>query len=116
MRRILFILFLAPLLLQAQLDEDYEYDRVFIWGPNKNTNGGVIGSLVFKWSRSMGNDWFRTFGFELSNVKHNKETRVTSATGQTFIIGKTNYLYALRLQYGRDKLLFRKEYSFIRRR
>lgn len=103
------ILLLAPLISSAQLDEDYEYDREFIWGPNKNTNGGTIGSLVFKWSRTMGNDVFRTFGFELSNVKHNKEVRVTSQTGQTFIIGKSNYLYALRLQYGRDKLLFRKD-------
>ncbi|MEQ9230805.1 MAG: hypothetical protein RIF46_08975 [Cyclobacteriaceae bacterium] len=109
MKKSLFALFLAPLLCFAQLDEDYEYDKEFIWGINKNTNGGVLGSLVFKWSRSMGNDVYRTFGFELSNVKHPKETRTTSQTGQTFIIGKTNYLYTIRLQYGRDKLLFRKD-------
>ena len=109
MRKVLFFVICLPLFAFAQLDEDYEYTREFIWGPNKNTNGGVIGSLVFKWSRSMGDDWFRTFGFELTNVKHNKEKRVTSQTGQTFIIGKTNYLYAIRLQYGRDKLLFRKD-------
>jgi hypothetical protein len=109
MKKILFTLLFAPLLVFGQLDEDYEYDKEFIWGINKNTNGGLIGSLVFKWSRGMGNDVYRTFGFELSNVKHPKETRVQSNTGQSFIIGKTNYLYTIRLQYGRDKLLFRKD-------
>lgn len=109
MKKLSFILLLAPTLLFGQLDEDYEYTKEFIWGPNRNTRGGLIGSLVFKWSRSMGNDWFRTFGFELSNVKHNKEQRITSQTGQTFIYGKSNYLYVIRLQYGRDKLLFRKD-------
>ena len=109
MKKAFFLIFLIPLLLQAQLDEDYEYEREFVWGPNKNTNGGLIGSLVFKWSRSTGDDWFRTFGFELSNVKHRKEKKLTRETGKSFIIGKTNYLYTLRLQYGREKLLFRKD-------
>lgn len=109
MKKVFCILFILPSMAFGQLDEDYEYDREFIWGPNKNTNGGIIGSLVFKWSRKMDNDVFRTFGFELSNVKHNKETRVATQTGQTFIPGKTNYLYVIRLQYGRDKLLFRKD-------
>lgn len=109
MKKILFTLLFVPLLVFGQLDEDYEYDKEFIWGVNKNTNGGMIGSIVFKWSRSKGNDVYGTFGFELSNVKHPKESRFQSNTGQTFIIGKTNYLYAIRLQYGRDKLLFRKD-------
>lgn len=109
MKKLFFILLILPLLACAQLDEDYEYDREFVWGPNKNTNGGTIGSLVFKWSRSIGNDWFRTFGFELSNVKHAKETKIPGLTGQSYILGKTNYLYVLRLQYGREKLLFRKD-------
>jgi len=105
---LLFVLF-APMVSLAQLDEDYEYDKEFVWGPNKNTNGGMIGSLTFKWSRSIGNDFYRTIGFELSNVKHQKENRVIGLTGQGFIYGKSNYLYAMRLQYGREKLLFRKD-------
>lgn len=93
----------------AQLDDDYEYDKEFIWGPNKNSNGGTIGGLVFRWSRSMGNDIYRTFGFELSNVHHPKEYRYPSVNGSTYIFGKSNYLYSIRLQYGRDKILFRKD-------
>lgn len=109
MRRIFTLVLFVPVVLFAQLDEDYEYDKEFIWGINKNTNGGVLGGLVFKWSRSTGNDFYRTFGFELSNVKHPKETRLIGQSGQGFILGKSNYLYTIRLQYGREKLLFRKD-------
>jgi hypothetical protein len=106
---VLLLLVLFPLFSFGQLDEDYEYDKEFVWGPNKNTNGGVIGGLGFKWSRSIGNDVYRTIGFELSNVKHPKEARVVGLSGQTYIYGKSNYLYAIRIQYGREKLLYRKD-------
>lgn len=100
---------MLPLLGFAQLDEDYEYKKEFVWGPNKNTNGGIIGGLGFKWSRSIGNDFYRTIGFEIANVKHPKETRVNTISGQSFTPGKSNYLYSIRIQYGREKLLFRKD-------
>jgi hypothetical protein len=45
----------------------------------------------------------------LANVKHPKETRVTNIEGQGFILGKSNYLYPIRIQYGRERLLFRKD-------
>jgi len=109
MKHLLLLVFFVPACCLAQLDEDYEYDKEFVWGPNKNTNGGLIGSLTFKWARSVGSDFYRTIGFEVSNVKHQKENRVIGLTGQGFIFGKSNYLYALRLQYGREKLLFRKD-------
>ena len=108
--KILLILFLLlPTLTFGQLDEDYEYSKEFVWGPNKNTNGGLIGGIGFKWSRAVGNDVYRTIGFEIANVKHPKETRVTNFEGQGFILGKSNYLYPIRIQYGREKLLFRKD-------
>ena len=52
---------------------------------------------------------YRTLGLELINVKHPKEVRYNSVlTGNLFIWGKTNYLYAIRFQYGRDYIMFRK--------
>jgi hypothetical protein len=43
------------------------------------------------------------------NVKHPQEVRQNSErTGNFFIYGKSNYLYALRFQYGRDLILFKK--------
>lgn len=99
-----------PLFLSAQLfeGEDYKYNYEIIWGLNKNTNGGLIGGLMSRYSRSRGTDLYETFGVEFSNVKHPSEVRLPSEQGQFFTYGKTNYLYSVRLQYGREKLMFKK--------
>lgn len=110
MKRILFLLLIiSSFASSAQFDDDYEYNKEFIWGPSKNSNGGLIGGIVFRWAQSVGNDTYRTIGFELSNVHHPKEYRYPSVNGSTFIFGKSNYLYAIRLQYGHDKILFKKD-------
>lgn len=107
---IIFFVVIVPLVSEAQLfdGEEYEYNSEIIWGVNKNTNGGLIGGFMARYSRSKGEDTYETFGLELSNVKHPSESRYVGIQGQTFIYGKSNYLYAIRLQYGREKLLFRK--------
>ncbi|UXX80173.1 hypothetical protein N7E81_03540 [Reichenbachiella carrageenanivorans] len=92
----------------AQSSGQYEYTKEFIWGVNKNTNGGLIGGFVMKFSSAISETQFRTIGFELMNVKHPKEFRRNSVAGNPFIYGKSNYLYAIRAQYGRDFILFRK--------
>lgn len=93
----------------AQTQDSYEYNSEFIWGINKNTSSGIIGGLVFKKSRKLNDYMFETFGLELINVRHPQEVRKTSlASGNFFIYGKSNYLYAIRLQYGRDFVLFQK--------
>lgn len=95
--------------LYAQTQDSYEYQSEFTWGVNKNTSGGLIGGLVFKKSRKTSERIFETFGLELMNVKHPQEVRRNSlTTGNFFIYGKMNYLYAVRLQYGRDIVLFKK--------
>lgn len=95
--------------VHAQDTEDYEYTREFIWGVNKNTNSGFIGGLVLKFSQAITPTKFQTFGLEIVNVKHPKELRTTaSTTGNTFILGKSNYLYSIRGQYGREFILFKK--------
>lgn len=92
----------------AQTQDSYEYQSEFTWGINKNTSGGLIGGLVFKKARKINDRMFETYGLELMNVKHPQERRRASSTGNSFIFGKLNYLYAVRLQYGRDLLLFKK--------
>ncbi len=106
----LFLVLLAPIMASAQLFEgdEYEYNSEWIWGLNKNSNGGFIGGLVLRYARSVGDDLYETFGLELSNVKHPSESRYIGSQGQGFSYGKTNYLYAIRMQYGREKLVFRK--------
>jgi len=105
---LLIISFLSINVSHAQEGGDYEYGSEFIWGVTKATNSGLIGGLVFKYSKAVTKRSYQSFGLELVNIKHPKEERYYSVTGNTFIWGKQNYLYSARLQYGRDWIFFRK--------
>lgn len=110
-KKFLFLLFLIGVSVvgQAQTQDSYEYQSEFIWGINKNTYGGLIGGFVFKKARKVSEKTLETFGLEIMNVKHPQEVRRNSErTGNFFIFAKSNYLYALRFQYGRDFILFQK--------
>jgi hypothetical protein len=107
----LLLLLIIPisLQLQAQESEDYEYNGEFVWGINKNTRGGLIGGFILKKSNRISENQFQTYGLELMNVKHPKETRISNPlNGNSFIWGKQNYLYSIRLQYGREQTVFKK--------
>lgn len=92
----------------AQTQDSYDYNSEFTWGINKNSFGGLIGGFTFKKARRLNSKVFETYGLELMNVKNPHEVRVQAGGGSYFIYGKTNYLYAIRLQYGRDIVLFTK--------
>lgn len=107
----MFLLVLVTRLfsVDAQTLDSYEYNSEFTWGINKNSSGGLIGGFTFKKAKKRSDRILETYGFEIMNVKHAQEVRRNSAyTGNYFIYGKSNYLYALRLQYGRDFILFTK--------
>ncbi len=87
---------------------NYEYDKEILFGLNKNTNGGLIGGIVFKSGTRITDSQFSFWGIELSNVKNPKEARYNTALGNSFIFGKSNYLYAIRPHYGREIVLFKK--------
>lgn len=106
---------LIPLLALSNLGigqifegQEYEYTSEWIWGVNKNSNGGLIGGLILRHSRSRGDDNYETYGLEVSNVKHPSERREVGASGAGFTYGKSNYLYSIRMQYGRERILFKK--------
>jgi len=93
----------------AQTKDSYDYTSEFTWGINKNTSGGLIGGFTFKKARKINDNLLESYGLEIMNVKHPQEVRRNAeATGNPFIYGKSNYLYALRLQYGRDLIVFKK--------
>lgn len=109
----IFCMAILPLgVVKAQLlSQDEIYSREFIYGVNFNTNGGLIGGLMFKLSalrNTIKMRQYSTFGVEIVNVKHNKESRLNSFTGNSYIFNKVNYLYVVRPTYGRDIILFRK--------
>ncbi len=102
------ILFLRGSTTIAQTQDSYDYNSEFTWGVNKNTSGGLIGGFVFKKARKLNERILETYGLEIMNVKHPQESRLSSGTGNFFIYGKSNYLYAFRFQYGRDLIVFKK--------
>ncbi len=111
--KIFFFLFILLIVgyhsVHAQTQDSYEYNSEFTWGINKNSSGGLIGGFTFKKAKKRGDRVLETYGLEIMNVKHSQEVRRNSAyTGNYFIYGKSNYLYALRFQYGRDFILFTK--------
>ncbi len=110
LKRVFYIaIIIIPGLAFGQLESDFEYSKEFIWGVNKNNRGGLIGGIVLKHSRIKSGRVYETFGLELMNIKHPKEQRYTSRqTGTSFVWGKQNFLYAIRTQYGLDRLMFKK--------
>ena len=106
----LLLFILISHLAIAQLDDigNYEYDKEYLFGLNKNTNGGLIGGVVFKVGTRLDDSQFSFLGLELSNVKNQKETRYNTVLGNSYIFGKSNYLYAIRPHYGREIILFKK--------
>ena len=85
-----------------------DYGKEISWGITKATNSGLIGGAVMKYSIRHRNDAFHYFGLEIVNIKHPKEERYYSFTGNTYIYGKANYLYNLRLHGGRSWTFFKK--------
>jgi hypothetical protein len=88
-------------------DEDDTPGTEFVYGLNLNSNAGLIGGVIFRYSQPLSDRMYQHFGVEIVNVKHPKEFRFQGG-GNSFIYGKTNYLFALRPQYGREIVLFRK--------
>jgi len=90
-------------------EEDFIYKSEFVTGINFNTNGGLIGGFSFKYAKAITPKMYQSFAIEFVNIKHPKERKLQSpATGSVFVPGKQNYLYAVRPQYGREFVLFKK--------
>lgn len=105
---ILFIFSLQNTFGQREDVGNYEYDKEYLFGVNKNTNGGLIGGFVFKAGTRIDDTQFSFWSIELSNVKNQKEVRYNTVLGNSYIFGKSNYLYSIRPQYGRELVLFKK--------
>ena len=105
---VLAFLFILPSFLFGQDLEADRYDNEFVWGISKNTAGGLIGGFMARKSKRKSDRMFESFGLELVNIKHPQEVRRNSITGNFYIFGKSNYLYSIRAQYGREYILFKK--------
>ncbi len=92
----------------SQLDDDPYYKESTI-GINFNTSGGLIGGFVGRMAFRANDTQFNVVSLEIVHVKHNKEQKFASqATGNGYIPGKINYLFAVRPQFGQEYVLFKK--------
>ncbi|TVP49877.1 MAG: hypothetical protein EA341_08710 [Mongoliibacter sp.] len=106
---VLFFFLVSGVVLGQRSDSgDYEYDTEILVGVNKNTNGGLIGGFSFKYGMRIDEMNFQFFGLDLANVKNPKEVRYNTVLGNSYIFGKSNYLYSIRPYYGRELILFKK--------
>ncbi len=105
---LLFVFLSLKSFAQREDVGNYDYDKEYTFGLNKNTNGGLIGGFVFKAGTRIDDTQFSFWAIELSNVKNPKEVRYNTVLGNSYIFGKSNYLYSIRPQYGREIVLFKK--------
>ena len=86
------------------------YRKEFYGGLNMNTSGGVLAGATFKYSvkSKRKEDLYHSFYLEVVNVRHPKEVRRATTNSSSYIYVKQNYLFSIRLMYGREYLLFKK--------
>ncbi len=106
---LLLLLLLLPGLAPAQSTrrDETPYQRMNALGITTNTNSGLLGGLVFRQTKALiPDETYRYLSLELVNVKHPKERAYSLGNGNQFILGKQDYLFALRGQWGREWTLF----------
>ena len=99
-----------PVIAQTSPYQEEDYSRESVFGIFKTTQGGLISGVYYRSSKVLNanrGQWAH-WAIEIANVKHPKETRQTSFSGNSFIFGKSNYLVSIRPTYGREKILFKK--------
>lgn len=107
----LLLFLLLSLDIFAQREGEIEYEKEFLIGLNFNTNAGLIGGGMFRYSTLVRNKktQFHNFGLSLDIHKHPKELRYASQTsGGSFIAYKKNHMVVIRPSYGREFVLFHK--------
>lgn len=110
----IFLVVLFSLSTRAQVEktivgeQDVEMTKELTAGLNLHTNGGLIGGFSFKYQIRYNDRFYHYFNLEIANIKHRKEERFATFSGSSVILGKTNYLFSIRPQYGQQFLLFNK--------
>ena len=91
--------------------EAVEDTKIFAYGATTNTNSGLLGGFVLRHSNVInvkeGKTIHRYAALELVNIRHPKENNI-SRFGNRVSLGKKNYLFAIRPEYGREWFMFKK--------
>ncbi len=105
---LLFIVWATNLFGQAETDF-LSYKRQLTIGIQLNTVGDLPGGFNLKYSWRNTYKMYHTLSLDIMNIRNPKEFRVPtdSIRSNTYITGKRNYLYSVRLMYGPEFILFR---------
>jgi hypothetical protein len=94
---------------QTMPSDEQSYRRETIFGLNFNTQGGLIGGVNVRVSRTLDERWLRFWSLEGVSFKNPKEENVSNPyTGGSYKRFKANYAFALRPSIGIQRILFRK--------
>ncbi len=99
---------LVPAFAQQE-GQEKEAQKIMAYGINFNSRDGIFGGLSFRYLKLRKSKRYHLYSFDLVDIKHPKELRTSNPlTGEFYIPGKANFLYALRALYGRENVFFRK--------
>jgi hypothetical protein len=116
-RYLKLILLLVGFAAQAQQKSlsdilDFENSKSLGYGITTNSNSGLIGGLILRSSTfktiEKNKAVHRYMAIELVNVKHPRERNVSGLSAGRYTRFKTNYLFAVRPEYGKEIYLFSK--------
>ncbi len=105
---LIFLGSLTTVNAQESAYPDEQYERESIFGAFNSTNGGIISGVFYRTSRKIGKNSLAHYAINIVNTKHPRESREPTFSGNSFIFGKSNYLFSIRPQYGQEKILFKK--------
>jgi hypothetical protein len=103
-----FVLLFSFVLFSEAFAQQEVPRKELTYGINFNTNGGIIGGVALRSSRTLKDKWQHFWGVEIVEVKHPKESKYLGQAGDVFVLGKTNYLFVIRPEYGREYIFFKK--------
>ena len=97
----------------SQENDVPDYYNEYIIGATTNTNSDLFGGIFFQYGRHQRTKVYESYILEFVDVKHPREYKVSVAgnSSSSRIWGKKNYLTSVRLQYRREKHLFKKAYQ-----
>jgi hypothetical protein len=88
--------------------DEQSFRKEFVFGINFNTQGALLGGASVRSSRVLDDRLLRFWSIEGVMLKNNKEDRVSTLVGGTYIDQKTNHAFVLRPSFGLQRILFRK--------
>ncbi len=91
---------------------EFENSKSLGYGLTTNSNSGLIGGAILRSSTfktvSKNRAVHRYMAIEVVNVKHPRERNITGGVGGRYARYKTNYLFSIRPEYGKEIYFFSK--------